>query len=265
MEENTIAIPKSGEIESKSVDQSVTPVESPIEQAAREQGWVPESEWTGDPEKWRPAKEYVDRGELLRKIEQQSRSLKETNKALQTLAEHHKKVREVEYQRALSDLKAQRKAAYLEQDLERVSEIDDTIEHVKEQQRIVQETPVITPEVRTPPALVEWEAKNTWYKTDKAMTAYTNALAAELRGEGYDLQDALTEIDKQIRKEFPHKFRNPSKAAAQPSVESSGKGRGNVGTQFQLTEEQRRVMHKFIKAGAVKDEAEYIEQLKAIS
>ena len=238
---------------------------STVEQDARTQGWVPQDEWTGDPDKWRPAKEYVDRGELLRKIEQQSRSIKETNKALQSLADHHKKVREVEYQRAITELKTKRKAAYIEQDLERVAELDEDIDYVKEQQKQVQESSVI-PEQRTaPPALTTWEQKNAWYKSDRAMTSFANDLAAELRQDGYDLQYALAEIDKQVRQEFPHKFRNSNKPTAS-SVEGSGNRRSSGSNKdFQLTDEQRRVMHKFIKAGAVKDEQEYIDQLKAIS
>lgn len=256
----------SGETPATPVDtQNNTPAVSTVEQEARTQGWVPQDEWAGDPDKWRPAKEYVDRGELLRKIEQQSRSIKETNKALQTLAEHHKKVREVEYQRALNDLKTQRKAAFIDQDLERVAELDEDIDYVKEQQKQVLETPVIPEQRSAPPALTAWEQKNIWYKSDRAMTSFANDLAAELRQDGYDLQYALAEIDKQVRQEFPHKFRNTSKPAAS-AVEGSGKGRSTGGSKdFQLTDEQRRVMHKFIKAGAVKDEQEYVDQLKAIS
>ena len=40
----------------------------PYELEAREQGWKPQDEYEGDPNKWRPAKEFVERGELFGKI-----------------------------------------------------------------------------------------------------------------------------------------------------------------------------------------------------
>ena len=43
------------------------------EQRASAEGWVPKEEWTGDPAQWRPAKEFLDRGELFKKIEEQVR------------------------------------------------------------------------------------------------------------------------------------------------------------------------------------------------
>lgn len=243
--------------------QETIPVVSQTETEAREQGWVPQTEWEGDPEKWRPAKEFVDRGELLRKLEHQGKELKQTNQALRSLADHHKKVRDVEYQRAITDLKQQRKAAFIEQDMERVAEIDEVIDYTKEQASSLPEIDI--PEIKAQPiALQQWENSNSWYKNDRAMTAYTNSLAAELRQQGYSLEDALKQIDKDVRKEFPHKFKNTS-APKNSSVEGGGRTRAGEGaTSFQLSDEERRVMRKFIQMGAIKDEKEYIEQLKAV-
>ena len=75
------------------------------EQQAREQGWRPKEEYEGDPEKWRPAKEFVERGELFGKIDHMGKELKETRKALKMLQEHHSKVKETEYNNALKELK----------------------------------------------------------------------------------------------------------------------------------------------------------------
>jgi hypothetical protein len=244
--------------------QTVQTVEpTPIEIEARNQGWMPQDEWQGDPDKWRPAKEYVDRGELLRRIEGQSKSLKETQQALKQLADMHKKVREVEYTRALTDLKTQKKAAMVEGDLMRVAEVEESIDYLKEQQQIVAQEPVIPDITQSPQALVAWEGSNRWYKTDRAMTSFANDLAAELRGKGYGLEMALQEIDKQVRVEFPHKFRNTNKPTVS-AVEGASKPRKSSDT-IELSEEQRRVARKFIQMGAFKNEQEYLDQLKSIS
>ena len=42
---------------------------NPYEGEAREMGWRPKEEWQGEPEKWRDAKEFVERGELYGKID----------------------------------------------------------------------------------------------------------------------------------------------------------------------------------------------------
>ena len=69
----------------------VTKTEStnPYDKQAREMGWRPKEEWEGEPEKWRDAKEFVERGELYGKIDSVGRELKETRKALKMLQEHH--------------------------------------------------------------------------------------------------------------------------------------------------------------------------------
>jgi len=59
----------------------------PYESEAREQGWKPQDEYEGDPNKWRPAKEFVERGELFGKIDSLGKELKETRKALKMLQE----------------------------------------------------------------------------------------------------------------------------------------------------------------------------------
>ena len=76
-----------------------------MEQRAMESGWVPQDQWEGDPDAWRPAKEYLDRGELFTKIETQNKTIKEMRRAMDDLRGHHAKVRETEYARALAELK----------------------------------------------------------------------------------------------------------------------------------------------------------------
>jgi len=127
-EENKEVIPENN-TEQK---QEHTPTE--IELRAMEDGWVPQDEWQGDPEVWRPAKEFVDRGELFKKIDDQNRTIKEFKRALDDLKNHTQKVRETEYNRALATLKEQKKNALLEGDAERVVSLDDEIDLVKDAQ-----------------------------------------------------------------------------------------------------------------------------------
>ena len=95
--------------QTQTIQQDPAPQVDSYEQQAREQGWRPKEEYEGDPEKWRPAKEFVERGELFGKIDHMGKELKETRKALKMLQEHHSKVKETEYNNALKELKALQK------------------------------------------------------------------------------------------------------------------------------------------------------------
>jgi len=58
------------------------------------------------------------------------------------------------------------------------------------------------------PKAVAWAEKNDWFGTDNAMTYTAYDIHNQLVKEGIDVadDDYYTEIDKRIRKEFPHKF-----------------------------------------------------------
>jgi hypothetical protein len=58
------------------------------------------------------------------------------------------------------------------------------------------------------PKAVAWADKNEWFGTDNAMTYTAYDIHNQLVREGIDVadDDYYTEIDRRIRKEFPHKF-----------------------------------------------------------
>ena len=63
-------------------------------------------------------------------------------------------------------------------------------------------------QVQPDPKAVAWADKNEWFGTDNAMTYTAYDIHNQLVREGIDVadDDYYTEIDKRIRKEFPHKF-----------------------------------------------------------
>jgi len=64
------------------------------------------------------------------------------------------------------------------------------------------------PKQQADPKAVAWAEKNEWFGNDNAMTYTAYDIHTELIKEGIDARDDeyYTEIDKRIRKEFPHKF-----------------------------------------------------------
>ena len=234
---------------------------TPIEQKAAEQGWVPKDQWQGDEESWRPAKEFLDRGELFKKIEDQNRTIKEFKRALEDLKGHHAKTRETEYARALAELKSQKKAALEEGDADQVIKLDDQIDLVKEEQLKMKQQEIRVPEApQIDPEFTSWVSKNKWYETSEPMKAYADKIGRDLAYSGASPSEVLREVERRVKAEFPHKFVNPNREKAAPVEGSVNKGGKGVDS-FQLTDEERRVMQRFVRTG-VMTEKEYIAELK---
>ena len=234
---------------------------SPAEEKALEQGWVPQDQWEGDPEQWRPAKEYLDRGELFKKIEDQNRTIKEFKRALDDLKGHHAKTRETEYARALSALKEQKIAALEDGDAAKVIKLDDQIDLVKEEQAQLKN--VDQPrQAEIDPEFTSWVDKNKWYSNDEPMKAYADALGRSLAYKGLSPTQVLKEVEVQVKQEFPHKFRNPNKDKPGAVEGSSNKGR-SAETSVSLSDDERRVMQRFVRTG-VMTEKQYMDELKRV-
>ena len=236
-----------------------------IEQRAMDSGWVPEDEWEGDKSQWRPAKEFLDRGELFHKIDDQNRNIKELKRALDDMKRHHNSVRETEYARALQSLKDQKRTALEEGDAATVVRIDDQIDLVRDEQTKLKQTNVQEEYSSSPePAseFVSWTARNKWYESDTNMKTWADGIGRNLAAAGMKPDNVLKEIEKQVKDVFPNKFRNVNRDKPGAVEGSSNKG-GKTGGSFVLSDDERRVMQRFVRSG-VMTEAEYIKDLKSV-
>jgi hypothetical protein len=233
------------------------------EQRAMESGWVPKDQWEGDPDQWRPAKEFNDRGELFKKMDNQNRTIKELKNALDDMKRHHNSVRETEYARALETLKAQKKTAFEEGNSDLFVSLDDQIDLVKEEQFKLKQA-VNQPQTKAEqaPEFVAWVDKNKWYETNEPMRAYADALGRSLASKGMEPNAVLKEVEKQVKEEFPTKFTNPNRAKAGAVEGSSSKG-GKGEDSFALSDDERRIMDRFVRTGAITKE-KYIADLKSM-
>jgi hypothetical protein len=238
---------------------------TPVQQEALEQGWVPKDEFDGDPERFVDAAEFLRRGELFRKIESQSKETKHLKAALAEMARHNAKIREQEYARAVADLKAQKKAALSEGDADKVVEIDDQLDLVKDQQRQATQQAVqqaIPQEVH--PELQNWISNNSWYETNKGMRGWADARGAELAEEGKSPREVLKALEKEVKDRFKEKFTNPNRERA-GAVEGV-RGRPvstKADDSYELSDTERTIMETLIKQKVLTKE-EYIKQLKAV-
>lgn len=240
-----------------------------VELEAIKQGWKPKSEWDGDPDQHRSAREYLDRGELLGKIKSQSSQLEEMRRAIGAMSEHNKKVYQAGYEKALTELKARKITALKEGDAELVLALDDEIDKTKDAIREVRNTTVQLP--RTSTETADWLARNKWYATDAVAHAAADELARQYARSHPNCTEAdiYEYIDAELPKELPHKFGKKQNQSAPDPEGESRRGSGNGGskggtTTFEklldtMTSDQAQIAKTLVKTGAITKE-EYVKQ-----
>lgn len=238
-----------------------------LEQEAMQQGWVPENEYNGDPDRFVSAKEFIQRGEFFKKIDHQNRQIREYQKQVEHLASLSKKSFEAGVQKAMADLKQAKKEAFAEGDADKLIEIDEQMDHLKEQaqqlrreqtQQIAQTAQEIHPELQS------FINRNSWYENDKIMRAAADTIGVELAQSGMSATEVLREVEKRIKTEFPHKFHNPNRERAGAVEGGSAVRRSAKNDDVQLTPLEQRMMKQFAAQG-VMSEKEYKDQIRKIN
>ena len=248
------------------VEQS-TPQVDPYEEAAREQGWRPKEEFDGDEAKWRPAKEFVERGELFGKIDNLGKELKETKKALKMLQEHHSKVKETEFNRAVTELKTLQKKHLEEGNSDEYLKTSELLTDLKAEQKareVLNQQQAEVSRNQVDPRFTDWVAKNGWYNKDQDMKQFADTLGLGYAqaNPGVDPDVVLEYVSKQVKMAFKDKFENPNRtkpSAVEGASTPSTAKKDNV----ELSDDERRVMNTFVRQGIMTKD-EYIAQVKAM-
>ena len=232
-----------------------------MEDVARTQGWKPKEEYDGDPSRWVSAETFVAKGELIDKIESIGRELKEQKKANVMLLEHHQKVKESEFSRAVEFLKAQKKIALEEGDAGKVVDLDEQLATVRETQQLQKQQTVSQPQ-GIHPDFAQWVRGNEWYAKDADMRSTADALGLKHASQHPDLSpnEVLDFVSKQIKKVYPEKFQNPNRIKPS-SVEGTTPPASGSKDSLQMTEEEKQVMNTFVRSGVMSKE-DYIAELK---
>lgn len=244
--------------------QEQTQQPSPVELEARESGWVPEEEYTGEKNKWVDAAEFVRRGPLFKKIDSQSRDIKALKQAIADLQDLHGKAREQEYKKAYANIQAEKKAALVDGDADAVIEADEKLVLLRESEKEAPRQQASQAEAH--PEFVNWVSKNSWYESNKGMRAFADTIGVEFRNQGMTPNEVLKAVEKEVRKEFATRFVNPNQSKASPVEGTLGtsKAKGTGKDEYVLTDMERGAMNNFIKLGVMTKE-QYIQSLKSIA
>ena len=231
--------------------------------------WKPLEEWEGDEADWRPAREYIERGELFDKIESQKQDLKQMKKVLDTLKNHHLKVKQEAMEDAIAILKKQRESAKREEDLGKVLEITEEIETLKTKQqteirKAQEELNKVPMDTEPSETFKRWHAENQWYKINgrDAMSTFAEKEAERFIRDNdgkFSDHELYEHVDKMVRAEFPEKFKTVKHSPKVEGGTSRMPARG--GRDDTLTEAERKIGQQLVDSGVLTWE-QYKKDLK---
>lgn len=239
-----------------------TPVLSEEEERAMDSGWVPKDQWKGDPDSWRPAKEFNERGELFNRIKQQSKDISELRNAMSFLTNQQRRQYFQGFNDAIAQLKQRRDTALEEGDLVTAQRINDKIDEHKEVMREQRQVATAQPAPQPTQTFFSWAEKNPWYTKDRKMTHFADAVGLAYKEENPDASEAdmLRHVSKEVRESFPGKFTQPK---SPPSPDGDGRGAtrgsparsGSSSDENSMPAEHRELMKTILKTtGMTKEE-----------
>lgn len=168
----------------------------PIANLAKELGWVPREEFRGEPEKWKPADQFIRDG---RDIQQT------TARELRSLREQMERMGAVT-STIIEDKVAERDAYWKTQFNQAVEDGDTEKANALLEQRPAAKAPT---QAGTDPIVAAWKAKNPWFDTDPAAGFRASEVSDRLKH--LPVPEQLAAVEKVIRKEYPEHFAPPAK------------------------------------------------------
>lgn len=193
----------------------------PVEALAVEIGWTPKDKFSGDPEKWKPAAEFIREGRnIQRNYSAENRELKSQ---IDTIARTTAQIAAENIERKRAEL--------VEQFNQRVEDGDPTGAHKISVELNRLETQA-QPQRQAPPAEVQdWVGRNSWYGKDTAATARAQQICDELAVRNVPMVEQLRAVDRALKVEYPEYFNGQPQAngrtapsVAAPGSRSSGSG-----------------------------------------
>jgi len=200
---------------------------------AANMGWVPEDQWKGKPELWRPAKDFVERGEniipilkdRLEKLEADHKIALQSNKneIARIKKESYEKATK-EYEAKLAELDAKEIAAFQDADTDEFHKVKKERETLK-----APEPPKEEAQELINPEFEDWSKKNAWYQEKPDLTAEADAYADVLlkRTPNIPAKELYAKVEKFIKAANPDVFTNPKRD--EPSSVEGGSGAPNKG------------------------------------
>lgn len=180
--------------------------DNPIEKLATELGWAPKEQFKGDPDKWKPADQFIRDG---RDIQQT------TARELRAMRDQMERLGGVTTQ-IVQDKLAERDTYWRSQFNQAVEDGD-----TERANKLIEQRPTAQPQqAGADPTVAQWVGKNEWFTKDPLAQARAQEISDRLKH--LPVPDQLVQVERAIRKEFPEHFPAPAK---QPPATQTGQNR----------------------------------------
>jgi hypothetical protein len=232
---------------------------------AKRQGWVPQEEYTGPQDKWVDADTFVKKGKeinaLLRKDNDfLKREVAEMKSTMMEFKKFHAETEKRAYERAMSDLREQKKEAISTGDGDKVLQIDDAIDELKQSRQ----TEKVAHPVNQPDAtFIQWSEDNKWYTSDAQLKTEADMIGEVIKRQNPTLigEAFLNEVTTRVKRMYPEKFTNANRSRPSPVEGTTApKATGKGGKGFNdLPPEAKAACQKFEKNGLLTRE-QYLKE-----
>lgn len=254
------------------------------EQHALRTGWQPLDKFKGDPAKWRPAGEWIERADqfipiaraenrkLNERVEKLERDLRERDEVINASKQFMTGIEERAKTAAIDHLRAERRQALSSGDGDAFDAADAELRKLE-----APATPAPKTEQRqTVPVEVQrvysdFERDNEWYRTNDDAKDFANAAAHALKAKGIDplaspqaAQDFLEKVKSQTERAFPElnprRSQNGNRA---PMFDGGGNGAPQQRQQGKRTYERMKPefqegCNRTLRSGLVKTREQYV-------
>lgn len=242
---------------------------SPSEVRARELGWKPLEEFNGPEDKWVDADEFVSRQPLFEKIDSLKselwKSKQEAQKEFNQIKHHFEEMKEIEFKRALAYLKTQKIEALEQGDSQKVIELDDEIDTLKDQ-RAAEKINTPPPQKGPDPDFIVWAEKNTWYAQDKDLREDADAFAMAFvnKNPNVTTKDVLDYVDTKMKTMHPETFGGTMKnktASVETGTVNTHSNRGKQKLSVNDLNDDEKAVMKMLVERKVRTQQEYLDDL----
>lgn len=188
-----------------------------VEDIASRMGWSPQDKWKGDPDKWKPAHEFLENtADINTKLSSRLKGLEDT-------VSNINRTNEVMNERALANMR--------QQILAERDEAFDTgdKEAFKEAERKLGELPQMVPQAS--PHVQQFSERNAnWFQKDQEATRWAVNRAQQLAEQGLSEQRQLATVEREVGQYFPEYAPKPKPKSADltPPGNRGGTKRGHT-------------------------------------
>lgn len=248
------------------------------EEEARAAGWLPKTEYRGDPKKWVPADKYNERRDpksLRLALDKTQKELSDLRNAREQDArsfadrlDRFEAMSKAQRGKLYSDIEASRRQAVVAGDTDEYDRLNRVEQRLYEEEEAAGKTSAKPKEqAETPGELSEvtlkWVEENEWFETDQQLHFAAIAINKRIanRNPSMSHEEQLEATTAEVMKKFPEKF-GEKKPAPKTNGHSAVEGGQRMPAQpkgkgfSDIPSEERRIIERHIEEGLYKDKAD---------